>query len=489
MQNKSATPSAALSVNSPIDYSRKWYVMFAVGIALSLETLDTGIVNLALPTFVRTFGSDFATVQWVVLAFVLTQTALMLVMGRLGDMFGKKPIFIAGFAITGVGVLLCALAPNIVWLLAFRVIQAIGVAMALALSLGVVAEAFPPSERGMALGLVSSVVSIGIMLGPVLGGLILESLSWRWIFLVSFPLCVIGLPVAIRYLPDVRPSKSEGRFDYAGGIVFFVLLLSFLLATTYGRTVGYSDWRILSLFAVVAIFLLLFLLIELRTPQPVIDLRLFQHPVFSLNLTLRFVSFIVYVGILLLLPFYNENVLGLTPRISGLLLTIPSIAFGVVGVLAGMLSDRLGTRFVAIAGIGLLLLGAFSLSRLGPTTTLWGYGLRLVPLGAGFGMFQSPNNSVIFSVAPRDRMGMVSSLTSVIRTLARSASIALIGVIWASRVLFHSGGSSTDRATDAPATAQLFAMQETILLTVLLVGVMLILSLWDWRQSSGTVGQ
>ncbi len=329
-----------------IDYSRKWYVMFAVGIALSLETIDTGIVNLALPTFVRTFATDFATVQWVILAFVLTQTTLMLVMGRLGDMFGKKPIFIIGYAITAIGTLLCALAPNIGWLIAFRVVQAIGVAMALALSLGVITEAFPPSERGMALGLVSSIVSVGIVLGPVLGGLILGSLSWRWIFLVSLPLCVIGLPVAIRYLPDVRPPKSEWRFDYAGGGAFFVVLLCFLLATTYGRSFGYSDPRILALFAVTLLFLVVFIWIELHTSQPVIELRLFQHRLFSINILLRFLSFVVYVGILLLLPFYNENVLGLSPRISGLMLTVPSIAFGVVGVLAGILSDRFGSRRV-----------------------------------------------------------------------------------------------------------------------------------------------
>ncbi|MFN8441428.1 MAG: MFS transporter [Caldilineaceae bacterium] len=481
MQNNSIDATADRETHSPIDYSRKWYVMFAVGIALSLETIDTGIVNLALPTFVRTFQSDFATVQWVVLAFVLTQTALMLVMGRLGDMFGKKPIFIAGFALTGVGVLLCALAPNITWLLVFRVVQAIGVAMALALSMGVVAEAFPPSERGMALGMVSSVVSIGIILGPVLGGLILDTLSWRWIFLVSLPLCVIGLPVAIRYLPDVRPVKSEGRFDYAGGITFFILLFCFLLATTYGRSLGYGDWRILALLAVVVIFFLAFLFIELRTKQPVIDLRLFQHRLFSLNLTLRFVSFIVYVGILFLLPFYNENVLGLTPRISGLMLTVPSIAFGIVGIAAGILSDRFGSRFVAMAGIVLLLIGALLLSTLSATTTILGYTLRLIPLGAGLGMFQSPNNSVIFSVAPKDRIGMVSSLNSVIRTLARSASIALIGTVWASRVVVHSSGLNGDSATNAPPAAQLLAMQETFYLAAFLVFVMLLLSIWDSR--------
>lgn len=473
--------------NPPIDYSRKWYVMTAVGIALSLETLDTGIVNLALPTLVRTFNTDFATVQWVVLAFVLIQSALMLIMGRLGDMFGKKRIFIGGFIITAIGTTLCALAPGIGWLIAFRVVQAVGVAMALALSLGVAAEAFPPSERGMALGLVSSVVSVGIILGPLLGGIILESLSWRWIFLVSLPMCVIGLPLAIAYLPDVRPQQSNRSFDYAGAVTFFVLLLTFLLATSYGGSLGYSDPRILGLLAAALIFFVVFLLIELRSQQPVMDLRLFADRTFGANILLRFLSFVVYVGLLLLLPFYFENVLGFTPRFSGVLMTVPSIAFGVVGVLSGMLADRFGNRPVAVAGIVMLLLGALAISTFKETTTVWGAVVRLFPLGAGMGVFQSPNNSMIFSVAPPDRVGMVSSFTSVIRTLARSASIALIGAFWTSRVMVYNSTLSTnlssiERATDAPAPAQLAGMIDVFLITAGVALAMLLISLWEWRR-------
>jgi len=477
--------------NSTIDYSRKWYVMTAVGMALSLETLDTGIVNLALPTLVRTFNTDFATVQWVVLAFVLTQTALMLIMGRLGDMFGKKRIFIAGFIITAIGTVLCALAPGIGWLIAFRVVQALGVAMALALSLGVTAEAFPPNERGMALGLVSSVVSVGIILGPLLGGMILESLSWRWIFLISLPMCVVGLPLAIAYLPDVRPQNSSRSFDYAGSFTFFILLLAFLLATTYGRTLGLSDPRLLALIAITVLFLILFLTIELRSAQPVMDLRLFRDRTFAVNILLRFLSFVVYVGLLLLLPFYYENVLGFTPRFSGMLLTVPSIAFGIVGVLSGMLSDRFGNRPVAVAGVILLLIGAFSINTLTATTSTLGNILRLLPLGAGMGIFQSPNNSMIFSVAPADRIGVVSSLVSVIRTLARSASIALLGAFWTSRVMVYHNGtannlSALERATDASAAAQMAGMSDVFLLTVGVALIMLVLILWEWRRVKAT---
>ena len=468
----------------PIDYSRKWYVLFAVSLALSLETLDTGIVNLALPTLGRTFGSDFAAVQWVVLAFVLTQTTLMLIMGRLGDMFGKKPIFVAGFVVTGVGATLCALAPGIGWLIAFRVVQAAGVAMALALSLGIVAEAFPPTERGMALGLVSSIVAVGNILGPLLGGLILGLFSWRWVFLVTTPLCIVGLPIALRFLPHVRPPRDKPpRFDYLGAGAFLVLLLCFLLATTYGRSLGYGNPRILLLFGGSLLFLLLFLAIERRAAQPVIDLRLFRNRVFSVNLSLRLLSFIVYAGVTFLLPFYNENVLGLTPRLSGLLLTVPSLAFGIIGVAAGIFSDRFGSRPVMVGGIGLLLIGALTLSRLPPTVTFFGYILALLPLGAGLGIFQSPNNSVIFTEAPRERIGMVSSLTSVIRTLARSASIALIGSLWASRVLIYNGDPSLTSATRATPMAQLRGLHDAFLLTAGLALFMLGCSLWEWQQA------
>src|SRR5262245_40098666 len=170
-----------------VDYSRKWYVMAAVAMSIFLATLDGSIVNVALPTLVRDLNTNFATVQWVVLAYLLTQATLLLGIGRLGDMIGKKPIFNAGFVVFTVGSVLCGLAPSVYWLIGFRVVQAIGAAMTLALGAGIMTEAFPAKERGKALGLIGTVVSVGVVLGPTLGGIIIEAASWHWIFFVNLP--------------------------------------------------------------------------------------------------------------------------------------------------------------------------------------------------------------------------------------------------------------------------------------------------------------
>ena len=216
--------------NEPVDYSRKWLVMTAVGLATFLETIDSSAVSLALPTLVKEFAVDFALVQWVMLAFVLTQATLMLVMGRLGDTYGKKPIFLLGTVIAAIGALLCGFAPTIEWLIALRVVQAVGVAMAMALSFGIVAEAFPPNERGMALGTIGGIVSLGIVIGPIIGGLLLDAFSWHALFFLNLPFAILSFPIGLRTIPHTRQG-SGGSFDYVGSLVFFVSLLAFLLAT------------------------------------------------------------------------------------------------------------------------------------------------------------------------------------------------------------------------------------------------------------------
>ena len=201
--------------NPQIDYSHKWYVMAAVGMGTLLATIDGSIVNLALPTLSRVFDSTFAVVQWVVLAYLLTQATLTLGFGRLGDMIGKKPIFTSGFAVFTFGSVLAALSPTIGFLIAARVVQALGAAMIFALGFAITTEAFPPSERGKALGINGTTVSLGIMAGPILGGIILEATDWRWIFLVNLPIGIIGTITAIRFVPNTKPEGGQ-RFDFAG---------------------------------------------------------------------------------------------------------------------------------------------------------------------------------------------------------------------------------------------------------------------------------
>lgn len=464
-----------------VDYSRKWLVMTAVGLATFLETIDASAVSLGLPTLVKVFVTNFALIQWVMLAFVLTQATLMLVMGRLGDTFGKKPIFLSGLVIAAIGATLCGFAPTLEWLIALRVVQAIGVAMAMALSFGIVAEAFPPGERGMALGTIGSIVSLGTVIGPVVGGLILDAFSWRWLFFLNLPFALLSLPIGLRTIPHTQQG-SGGRFDYIGSFIFFLGLLAFLLATTFGQQIGFSDPRILLLLGLAIFFFVIFVFVEKRVIAPVVDLKLFANIPFSINMVQRYLSFIMFVSVSLLLPFYLQNMLGYAPRTAGLLLTAIPIAFGTIAPVAGTLSDRFGSRRVSAIGLLFLLIGALTISTLDAQSTILGYILCVLPFGLGMGIFQSPNNSVIMSMAPAERLGMASSLLSVVRTLGRSSGIAILGAFWTGRVLVYAGSAYTGDATAAPIPAQVAGLQEAFLVVAGVALLALVLTGWEWLR-------
>jgi EmrB/QacA subfamily drug resistance transporter len=460
-----------------IDYSRKWYVMAAVAMGIFLSTIDGSIVNVALPTLTRYFGTNFATVQWVVLAYLLAIATLMLSIGRLADMIGKKPLYTTGFVIFTLSSMLCGLAPTIYWLIAFRVIQAIGGALILALGLAIITESFPASERGKALGISGAVVSVGIVIGPTLGGFLIDSFSWRWIFYVNVPVGIAGTLMAWRYVPHINPPGGQ-HFDFWGAITLFVSLLSMLLALTLGQNMGFADPRILLLLASFTLSLVLFIIIELRIDQPMIDLRLFRNSYFSVSLITGFITFIAIAGTIMLLPFYLENVLGYSTRQVGLLLAVVPIGLGISAPLSGSLSDRLGTRPITVAGLGVLLLGYYALSTLTANTTATGFLLRFLPIGVGMGIFQSPNNSAIMGSAPAHRLGIVSGMLAFNRTLGQTTGIALLGALWAGRVIFYAGESLSGGATEGSPGAQANGLQDTFLAMTIAIGLALLLALW-----------
>jgi EmrB/QacA subfamily drug resistance transporter len=460
-----------------MDYDRKWYVMAAVGMGIFLATIDASIVNVALPTLVRELATDFATVQWVVLAYLLTLTTLMLGVGRLADMKGKKPIYALGFVIFTLGSVLAGFSASVQALIAFRVLQAVGAAMILALGSALVTEAFPPSERGMALGVSGSVVSIGIVLGPTLGGLLIEALSWHWIFFVNLPVGIVGTVMVLRFVPAIQPA-GEQRFDLWGALTLFLSLISMLLGLTWGQQIGFGQARILALFAASAILMGLFVLIESRTRQPMIDLQLFRNALFSLGLVTGFLTFISIAGSIFLMPFYLENVLGYDPRQVGLLLAIVPIALGVTAPISGSLSDRFGTRPITVAGLAALALGYYALSSLDTTTSAAGYVLRFLPIGIGMGVFQSPNNSAIMGAAPRGRLGIVSGMLAITRTLGQTTGIAFLGAFWASSTFRAAGRVFAAGATQAPAAAQVAGLQDTFLAVDGLILLALALAVW-----------
>jgi EmrB/QacA subfamily drug resistance transporter len=465
----------------PIDYGRKWYVMAAVAMGIFLATIDGSIVNIALPTLVRELDTEFAVVQWVVLAYLLIVTTLLLSMGRVGDIIGKKPVYASGFVVFTLGSALCGLAPTVYWLIGFRVLQAIGAAMMMALGTAIVTEAFPRTERGKALGVMGSVVSIGIVVGPVLGGFILDALSWRWIFYVNLPIGILGTLMVARFVPQLKPPGKQ-RFDLPGALTLCISLVALLMGLTWGQQVGFTEPAILTLFAVWLFFLGIFLVIELRSNQPMIDLSLFQNRLFSINLLTGFITFVGIAGTFILMPFYLENVRRYDPRIVGLLLAVVPIAMGLTAPLSGSLSDRLGTRPITVAGLLVLLGGYYAVSTLNAGTTPLGYIMRFLPIGIGVGIFNSPNNSAIMGSAPRAQLGVASGLLAETRTLGQIIGIAVLGALWASRVAHYLGNVPQGGVTVAPASTQVAALQDTFYAVVVLTGLALLLGIWGLVQ-------
>lgn len=464
------------------DYSRKWYVMAAVGVSILLSTIDATIVNVALPTLVHDLNSNFPTVQWVVLSYLLTQATLMLGIGRLGDMIGKKNLFIPGFIVFTIGSILCGLAPTVYWLIIFRVLQAVGAALLLALGMAIITEAFPPTERGKALGLSGTIISVGIVLGPTLGGLLIDAFSWRWIFFVNVPVGIIGTLVGLRFIPNFKPVGRQ-KFDYFGAVTLFVSLLALLLALTWGQQLGFSEPPILLMFLGWSIFLILFIIIEWQTNDPMIDLKIFRNNLFSVGLVTGFITFVAIAGSIILMPFYLEIVLGYSTRQVGLLLAIVPIFMAVIAPASGTISDRFGTRPMTVIGLLALLVGYYAMSTLDADTTALGYVLRLLPVGIGMGIFQSPNNSAIMGSVPRGRLGIASGLLSISRVLGQTTGVAVLGAVWASRVIVHTGAILPGGATTAPITAQVRGLQDALWTIIIMIALGLVLSVWGLVQA------
>ncbi len=449
--------------------------MLAVAMGIFLGTIDGSIVNVALPTLVEELHTTFAHVQWVVLGYLLTLASLVLGIGRLGDIIGKKPIYTVGFGLFTLGSVLAGLSPSVGWLIGLRIFQALGAAMVFALGFAIITEAFPPSQRGRALGISGGIVSVGIVVGPTLGGLLIDSLGWRWIFFVNLPVGIIGTYTAARFVPNVPPSGGE-RFDFPGAAVFFTALLALMLGLTFGQFRGFGDALVLGVIAFAIAALAAFIAIERRVEHPMLDLSLFRNRLLSVNLVTGWASFAAIAGVLILLPFYLENVLGFAPRAVGLLLAAAPLTLGLAAPPSGAISDRVGPRPVVVVGLAVLLAGYVLMSTLDTETGALSYVLVMLPVGLGMGIFQSPNNSAIMGSVPQRRLGVTSGLLTITRITGQLSGIAILGTVWAARVMSYEPTAAEPSV--ASRGAQVAGLHDTILVVAALVALSLALATW-----------
>ncbi|HEX3721634.1 MAG TPA: DHA2 family efflux MFS transporter permease subunit, partial [Nitrolancea sp.] len=385
--------SATESVNEPPDITpgrRKWLVLSTVSIGTFMATLDGSIVNISLPKIQQAFGVNLTAIEWIVVAYLLVVGALLLPFGRLGDIIGYKRVYLLGFTLFAGASALCG-SSNSVWVLVgFRALQGIGAAMLQAMGPAIVTNTFGARERGTALGLNSVSVSIGLSIGPALGGLLTEFGSWRWIFYVNVPIGIFAILWAWRILGNERGAGHQ-RFDSRGAILSSGGLFALLLALIQGESWGWDSPAVLALIAMSVLLILAFVFTELHSSQPMLDLRLFKIRPFTFGNISVLIAFAGLFIATFLMPFFLEQGQGFSPLKAGLLLTPIPLTTMIFAPFAGILSDRIGPRIPATLGIGVMALGLYTLTQLHSSSSYWALIWRLMIIGLGQGLFNSPN--------------------------------------------------------------------------------------------------
>lgn len=451
-------------------------------------------VNVALPSLVSTFDTTFPVVQWVVLAYLLSTSALLPIIGRLADMLGKKAIFVSGFGVYVLGSLLCGLAPSVEWLIGLRALQGIGSAILTSVGLAIVTDVFPANERGRAIGVAGAVLSSGVVIGPTLGGLLVDALGWQWVFFAGVPVGLLGAALALRFVPAYGRGPRQ-RFDLIGAALLFVTLLALSLALTLGQGRGFDHVVVLALFALSLIGLLAFVAFERHVAQPLLALDLFADVTFTVGLLSGFIVFVSIAGTIFLMPFFLENVLDYPPAQVGLLMSVTPILLVVIAPLAGWLADRYGERPITVIGLSFILVGYLMIGTLNERSTALGFIMRFLPLGLGMGTFQTPNNSAIMGSAPRKRSGVAGGLLALTRALGQTAGIAVLGSVWAGRVAARAGspggnGVAAPDATAASPLSQVAGLHDMLLVVQVGIALALALCLWDLlRRRAEHAGQ
>jgi len=433
----------------------KWQVLGAVGAGTFITALNASMLNLAVPFIGAYFQAAMPVVEWVLMGYLLVISTLLLTLGRLGDMYGFRKIYLLGCLIFAAGSVFCGLAPSIYLLIAFRLFQGIGAAMVMAVGPAILTAAFPPQERGKAMGMLGVFVASALGFGPTLGGLLLNYAGWQTLFYLNVPLSLI---VAVWIVLVLAPGpRLQQRFDLPGAAALFIALGSLLLAFSHGEEWGWTSGAILGLILAAAVFFPLFVRQELTCAAPMMELRLFKNRLFTAATVSAVFNFIVQYMVVFLLPFFFKEVLRLDAARAGLLLSAFPLVILVVSPLSGTLSDRIGSRGLSSLGMAVSAAALLLLSRLTPASAWPEIVWPLVLLGLGNGIFQSPNSSALMGSVSRSHLGVASGMLATARNGGMVLGVALAGVVFNHRLPVHLAGLVEGGVTQAAAAAPAFA--------------------------------
>jgi EmrB/QacA subfamily drug resistance transporter len=419
--------AVAKGVEAPA--SIRWAVA-SLSLSMLLSSLTNSSANVALPTLAQAFAASFQDVQWVVLAYLLAITTLIVSAGRLGDITGRRRLLLAGFVLFTLASVLCGVAPSLWLLIAARAAQGLGAAIMMALSMAFVGETVPKANTGSAMGLLGAMSAIGTALGPSLGGGLISGLSWRAIFLVNVPLGILTFFLARRYLPaDQRTLKTDRiDFDSVGTLLLALTLAAYALAMTIGR--GSFGLLNIALLCAAVCSVGLFVFAETRAASPLIRLDIFRDPALSASLAMSALVSTVMMATLVVGPFYLARTLGLDAALVGLVVSVGPLVAVLTGVPAGRIADRFGAQRMTIIGLVGIAVGSFILSMTPATLGISGYIAPSVVITAGYALFQTANNTAVMTDIPQDQRGVISGMLNLSRNLGLVTGASVMGALF-----------------------------------------------------------
>ena len=422
--------------------NRKWWTLGALCFALFMIMLDNTVVNVALPAIQRDLRISVSELEWTVTAYALTFAVLMLTGGKLADLLGRRLIFTIGLVVFTLSSLFCGLAGSAPELIAARSVQGVGSALMTPATLSIITATFHARERGMAIGIWAGVSAMALAIGPLLGGVLTEHLSWNWIFWVNVPVGAVGVVAGIVVVPESKDTSHEQRLDLPGLLSSGVGLLALVYALIEANRYGWTSWKILGLFGVAALALALFVVLELKQRIPMLDLRLFRSGTFAgANLVAILVTLAMF-GIFFFFPIYMQDIRRWSPIEAGASLLPWTLLVVVCAPIAGRLSDRIGSRWLMAGGMTVVAACCLVLSTITVDSTFWNMLPGFVLGGLGMAFTMTPMSAAAMGAVPVEKAGVASGVLNTFRQVGAALGIAIMGAVLANRAAAAAAGGA-----------------------------------------------
>jgi EmrB/QacA subfamily drug resistance transporter len=423
--------------------NRRWWTLGALCFALFMIMLDNTVVNVALPAIRADLGISVSELEWTVAAYALTFASLLLTGGKLGDLLGRRKIFIVGLTVFTLSSLACGLSSSAPQLISARAVQGIGAALMMPATLSIISHTFHARERGMAIGIWAGVSALALAIGPLLGGIITEHISWNWIFYVNVPIGVLAVIAAIVVVPESKDTSHEQRLDLPGLLTSGIGLLALVYALIEGHQYGWTSARILALFAVAVVALGGFVLLEMHQRLPMLDLSLFRNGTFAgANIVAILVTLAMF-GIFVFFPIYMQTIRGWSPIQAGAALLPWTVMIVIFAPIAGKLSDRVGSRWLMAGGMTIVAACCLLLSTVTLHSTFWHMLPAFLLGGLGMSFVMTPMSAAAMGAAPVAKAGVASGVLNTFRQVGVALGIAITGAIVANRAASAAAGGAS----------------------------------------------